>query len=131
MTVALDTSAYSFLTRGHPALTELIQSTPELSISAIVIGELRAGFRYGSRQRTNEAVLARFLATPRVRTLDVDATTAGRYSEISSYLRLQGTPLPSNDIWIAAHAMQHGLQVATLDRHFLKMPQVSTVLFEA
>ena len=130
MTISLDTSAYSFLRRGHPALQELVQTSAELAISTIVIGELLAGFKYGSRKRANETAFEGFVSSKRVRTLHVDATTAHRYAEISTYLRHQGSPLPTNDIWIAAHAMQHGLQVVTLDQHFLEMPQVSKLLLE-
>lgn len=130
MTISLDTSAYSFFRRGHPALLELVQTSAEIAMSAIVVGELLAGFMHGTSKRANEAAFGHFIASKRVRTLQVDATTSHRYAEISTYLRRQGNPLPINDVWIAAHAMQHGLQVVTLDRHFLKMPQVSTLLFE-
>lgn len=130
MTVCLDTSAYSFLTRGHPEIASIARSAAQISISAVVIGELLTGFRLGKRMQENRRSFDRFLASPRVHVLDVDPTTAERYSEIECFLRAQGTPLPPNDIWIAAHAMQHGLQVLTLDRHFKKMPQVSTLLLE-
>ena len=130
MTHCLDTSAYSFFRRGHPALRSLVQTTSRLAISSIVIGELQAGFRRGSRLRENETALSSFLASPRVSLLVVDQTTAERYGEIAAYLRREGRPLPSNDVWIAAHAMQHGLRVMTLDRHFSAMPQVSIELFE-
>lgn len=128
MSYCLDTSAYSFFRRGHPELVALMQTAPQLAISAIVVGELLAGFKHGSRTRQNELELDEFLASKRVRLLPVDATTAGRFADISTYLRRHGTPLPSNDVWIAAHAMQHGLRVVTLDKHFGLMPQVSTLL---
>ena len=130
MTHCLDTSAYSFFRRGHRELIDLFQSAPQLSISSIVIGELLGGFKYGNRSWANERDLDGFLASPRVRVLAVDPTTAHRYAEISTHLRRQGRPLPTNDIWIAAHAMQHGLQMVTTDKHFSRMPQVSTLLFE-
>jgi predicted nucleic acid-binding protein len=128
MTACLDTSAYSFFRRGHPGVVNIVQTAAQVSLSVVVIGELLAGFRQGTKLADNERALRTFLASPRVRVLVVDATTADRYSEIETYLRQQGTPLPTNDVWIAANAMQHGLQVVTLDKHFAKMPQVSTIV---
>ena len=125
MTFCLDTSAYSFFRRGHPEVVALVQTAAQIGVSAIVLGELLAGFKQGSQQRQNELALDAFLASKRVRVLAVDTTTAGRYADVATYLRQQGTPLPSNDVWIAAHAMQHGLQVVTLDKHFRLMPQIS------
>jgi tRNA(fMet)-specific endonuclease VapC len=129
MTICLDTSAYSQFQRGHAATVNLIQITRSISISAVVLGELHGGFRRGSHYMKNAQTLLGFMTSPRVNVLHVDATTADRYGQIQAYLLGIGTPLPTNDVWIAAHAMQHGLQVVTLDKHFLKMPQVSTLVF--
>ena len=129
MSISFDTSAYSFFRRGHPELISLVQTAPQIGFSCIVIGELLAAFKHGGQSRQNERALDGFLSSKRIRVLPVDTTTAGRYAEISTYLRRQGTPLPSSDVWIAAHAMQYGLQVVTLNKHFQVMPQVSVRLF--
>jgi tRNA(fMet)-specific endonuclease VapC len=126
----LDTSAYSALGRGQPAVAALARSAEELHLNPIVVGELLAGFSRGSRRRTNEADLRRFLASPRAVLDPVDRETADRYSAIWSTLRDAGTPIPTNDIWIAASAWQHGLRLLTLDRHYQKIPQILLAALE-
>jgi predicted nucleic acid-binding protein len=83
-----------------------------------------AGFLSGERRAKNQAELARFLESPRVNLIDVDEGTAERYAVIFTTLRKAGTPIPTNDLWIAASAMQHGLRVLTRDAHFAKVPQI-------
>ncbi len=124
MRVLVDTSAYSAFMRGHPELRLALQRADKIYLSPVVLGELRSGFRRGKRRARNEEALKEFLDTPRVEILPVFDTTAVRYAEILSYLRSAGTPLPTNDVWIAAGAMEHGLQVLTTDRHFLSVPQI-------
>ena len=83
-------------------------------------------FRRGKRLEENLERLDRFRASPRVRTVALDEETAHRYSEIVAYLRQAGTPIPTNDVWIAASAMQLGLRVVTTDSHFERVPQVAS-----
>jgi tRNA(fMet)-specific endonuclease VapC len=130
MRLSLETSAYSHFERNRLDIRETLERADEIWVSAIVLGELRSGFLGGSRQALNEHRLALFLARPAVNIGAVDGQTAARYADILTFLNRAGTPLPTNDIWIAAHAMQHGLQVVTFDRHFQRMPQVSILLFE-
>ncbi len=96
----------------------------EVYLPAVVIGELLAGFKKGNTEQRNREILDQFLAVPHVGTLPLDEETAERYAVILDFLRRQGTPIPTNDLWIAACAMQHGLVMITADRHFLKLPQV-------
>jgi predicted nucleic acid-binding protein len=130
MRVCLDTSAYSAFMRGHEGVVDCLQRADEIALTTIVLGELLAGFRRGGRSAANRAELARFRASSRVITLTLDEETALRYAEILTFLRQAGTPIPTNDLWIAASAMQHGLHVVTTDSHFAKVPQVMTELFE-
>ncbi len=127
----LDTSAYSAFLRGHAELKLALQRADRIALTAIVLGELGAGFRAGTRQRKNEAELRRFLSSPRVDVVAVDPETADRYAVILHGLRQTGTPLPTNDIWIAASAMQHGLRVLTTDAHYTKIPQIIVERFES
>ncbi len=127
----LDTSAYSALGRGQPVVRGIVAQLERVCMCPIVLGELRLGFLLGGRLRENEGLLARFLDQPGVEILPIDEGTAERYASIAAGLRRAGTPLPSNDIWIAASAMQHGLRVLTLDRHFLEIPQILVEVFEA
>lgn len=120
----VDTSAYSAHLRDHPEVKQRIRQASEVCLSVVSIGELRAGFAGGSRRKKNEELLRRFLASPRSRVLGVDEETADRYAAIHEYLRRQGTPIPTNDVWIAATAFQQGLRVLTLDEHFLRAPQI-------
>ena len=122
--VLLDTSAYSLLMRGHGEVAGILDGADEVYLPAVVIGELLAGFKKGNTEQRNREILESFLGVPRVSTLPIDDHTAERYAFILDYLRRQGAPIPTNDLWIAASAMQYGLVLLSADRHFLKLPQV-------
>lgn len=126
----LDTSAYAAFMRGHDAITAAVQRADEISLNAIVLGELRAGFLAGRHRARNDRELETFRSSPRVRIVDVDADTAERYAVILKTLRDAGTPVPTNDIWIAASAMQHGLAILTTDTHYRHIAQVIVTYFE-
>lgn len=129
MRLLVDTSAYSGFMRGHPEIKVAIQEADEIYVNSIVLGELGAGFIKGRRRRRNEAELKRFLGSPRVKLVDVTEDTAERYAVILNSLWRAGTPIPTNDIWIAASAMEHGLQVLTTDDHYQKVSQILVKYF--
>lgn len=114
----LDTNAYVALKRGHREVAEIVRESSELAFSVIVIGELMFGFQNGSRYRRNLKDLEAFLANDRVTVLPVSLTTADRFGRIAAALRKAGTPIPTNDIWIAAHAYESGAELITFDGHF-------------
>ena len=122
MNVLLDTSAYAALQRGHQAILDVLRRSETVAVSAVVLGELYSGFRAGNRWAENTAQLAQFLSKPSVRVLNVTEETALRYAEVDAYLRKKGRPIPRNDVWIAAVALEHGLQLLTLGVHFRKIP---------
>jgi predicted nucleic acid-binding protein len=122
--ILLDTSAYSAILRGDMRVARAMQEADEIAISTIVLGELKAGFRKGRHRERNEEELAEFLASPRVRVLGLAEETADRYAVILDSLRSAGNPIPTNDVWIAATAMQHGFRILTTDQHFRKIPQI-------
>ena len=122
MDVTLDTSAYSQMRRGNQAILDVVRRSGTIALSAIVLGELHSGFRACNRYAKNIAQLAQFLDKPSVRVLNVTEETALRYAEIEVYLRKKGRPIPRNDVWIAAVALEHGLQLVTLDAHFREIP---------
>jgi predicted nucleic acid-binding protein len=128
--VLLDTSAYSLLMRGCKDVAGFLDAAEEVYLPAVVIGELLAGFKKGNSEQRNREILDRFIEVSRVFSLPVDEETSERYAVILDYLRRQGTPIPTNDLWIAATAMQHGLVLISSDRHFLKVPQVVTEFVE-
>ncbi len=96
-------------------------------LSTVVIGELLAGFRCGKRMVENHHELEKFLDSPRVVTLAIDEETAEFYARIFRELREKGKPVPTNDLWIAATAMQHGYALATHDTHFSTISGIITV----
>jgi tRNA(fMet)-specific endonuclease VapC len=120
--VLLDTSAYSALRRGHSTTIDVLRRSETVGVCAIVLGELYSGFRAGNRWAENATQLAQFLSKPSVRVLNVTAETALRYAEVDVYLRKKGRPIPRNDVWIAAVALEHGLHLLTLDDHFREIP---------
>ena len=122
MNVLLDTSAYSALRRGHQPILDVMRRSETVAVSAVVIGELYSGFRAGNRWAENTAQLAQFLSKPSVRVLNVTEETALRYAEVDVYLRKKGRPIPRNDAWTGAVALEHGLQLLTLDVHFREIP---------
>ena len=124
MRIILDTSAYSLFIRGSTAATTVIQEADQIIFNPVVLGELYAGFIKGGGLQSNRAKLKAFLSSHRVMVVDIDGETAEMYALIHNDLRRAGTPIPSNDIWIAASAMQHGLRLVTMDAHFDKVTQV-------
>lgn len=128
--VLLDTSAYSVFMRGQAAIKQALQQADEIYFSPIVLGELLAGFRRGRNREKNERELQAFLSSPRVRGVGLDDETAERYAVILEGLWKAGTPIPTNDIWIAASAMQYGLSILTTDAHYHQVAQVIVHLFD-
>jgi tRNA(fMet)-specific endonuclease VapC len=122
--VLLDTSAYSAMRRGDQRLAEPLQEASEVFLTSVVIGELLYGFVGGKVRERNLRLLREFLEAERVAVLPVDEETAERYALIRDYLRREGTPIPTDDLWIAASAAQHGLQLLTLDDHFESVPHI-------
>jgi predicted nucleic acid-binding protein len=129
--ILLDTSAFSAHRRGHPEIGAAVKEAPNVALNAIVLGELLHGFRAGSRSASNLADLARLRSVPRFRILALDEDTADYYARLIVELRRAATPIPTNDIWIAASAMQHGLEILTTDRHFLGLPMLAVRCFDA
>jgi tRNA(fMet)-specific endonuclease VapC len=128
--ILLDTSAYSAFKRGHPQVRHRVGEVSQIQLNPVVLGELRAGFLKGTRQAENSAELAQFLASPRVEVVTVDEETASRYAVILDSLRRVGAPIPTNDIWIAASAMQLGSVLVTTDPHFKAVAQIVVEVFE-
>jgi tRNA(fMet)-specific endonuclease VapC len=118
MKLLLDTSAYVGFKLGRPELVEYLTGSTVIYVSPILLAELAFGFRNGSRFDQNMADLSRFLSHDAVETITISDITADRYSRIAAGLKQQGTPIPSNDIWIAAQTMEYGAELVTMDKHF-------------
>ncbi|HSQ49959.1 MAG TPA: type II toxin-antitoxin system VapC family toxin [Nitrospiraceae bacterium] len=124
MRILLDTSAYSWFMRGNQEVKEVLQSADSIAVNPIVLGELHAGFQHGRHVEKNRNTLKQFLASPRVYVVAMDEETAERYAVIVNALWRIGRPIPTNDLWIAASAMQYGLTILTTDSHFKHVAQV-------
>lgn len=127
MRLALDTNRYTDLCRGEANALEMVEAAAEVWLPFIVVGELRAGFAVGMQGPRNEAVLRRFLLKSGVDVLYADDQTTHHYATIYRQLRKQGTPIPTNDMWIAALVLQHSLTLCDRDAHFDALPQLPRV----
>jgi predicted nucleic acid-binding protein len=127
MRVALDTNRYRDLVDGVEGVRAILEQADTVYVPFVVVAELRAGFAVGTKGRANERVLQRFLAKAGVETLYADESTTRAYAALYRQLRAQGTPVPTNDLWIAALAVQHDLALLTRDEHFANLPQLALV----
>ena len=127
MRLALDTNRYTDLCRGDAPVVERLEAADQVWLPFIVLGELRAGFAVGSQGPRNEAILRRFLLKPGVDVLYADEQTTHHYANVYRQLRKQGTPIPANDLWIAALVLQHSLMLYDRDAHFDALPQLTRV----
>ncbi len=127
MRLLLDTNRYTDLCKGETSVGVAVATADEVWLPVIVIGELRAGFAVGTQGPRNEAVLRQFLLKPGVGIMYPDEQTTHHYANVYRQLRMQGTPIPTNDMWIAALALQHSLALYARDAHFDALPQLVRV----
>jgi len=119
MKVLIDTNAYSELMRGKEEIASFLDSAEVVYLSVVVAGELSAGFKGGDQERRNRSILKEFIQEGgKTVLLPVDMETAERFGLIKDSLSRKGTPIPINDIWIAAQCMQTGSVLLSLDSHF-------------
>lgn len=116
--VLIDTNIYSLAMKGETEVVDILRKIETIGISTISLGELYSGFKAGHKERQNRQELDIFLNSPRVALHCVDAETSDFYAFILNSLKQAGTPIPTNDIWIAACAMQHGYKLFSRDKHF-------------
>lgn len=114
----IDTNVYVAFKRNDATVIDLLRHADRIALNAVVLGELYAGFKGGLKETANRNELDKFLDSPRVELLVLDESSADFFALVFNNLKQIGRPVPTNDIWIAASAMQHGLTLATLDDHF-------------
>lgn len=129
--LVLDTSAYSHFRRGHAGVLDALARAERVLIPVTVLGELEAAFELGSRARDNRRVLDDFIAEPFVDVLDVTPSVARHYGRVFSTLKRAGTPLPTNDIWIAAAAIDCGGTLLTFDRDVERVSGMDRLVLQA
>lgn len=122
MKLCLDTNAYSFFKQGNQNIRELMENADEIFVPVTVLGELYSGFQLGSLTEKNLSELDDFLSKPGVSVIPVNKDIAFRYGFIVKDLRKQGTPIPTNDIWIAASNMDRGSILLSRNKHFKNVP---------
>ena len=118
MKILLGTSAYSALMRGHGEVVDRLRRAEGIILSTVVAGELLFGFRAGARFDESPRQLRRFLDNPYVSVLPVSPVTTDRFAGIRASLRAKGRPIPTNDMWIAAHTQERGAELLSADEHF-------------
>ncbi len=119
--IVLDTNAYTRLLAGEEDVLDAIGTAETVYMSIFVLGELYAGFAGGTKERENKDTLNRFLLKPSVKILNATAETAEVFGVVKQDLKTAGTPLPINDVWIAAHTLETGSTLVTYDNHFKKI----------
>lgn len=127
MRILIDTNRYRDFCEAEPVAVDVFRRAREIHIPLIVVAELRAGFAVGTRSQPNEETLSRFLHRSRVRVAAMNLDTTWHYAHLFRQLRMQGTPIPTNDIWIAALAVQHELALFSRDEHFTHLPQLARI----
>jgi tRNA(fMet)-specific endonuclease VapC len=120
--ILLDTNAYVRFLRGDEKVMDCLARADTVYMSVFVLGELFAGFKAGSKEKGNKQLLERYLLKPTVSVLDATMDTADIFGFIMASLRKSGTPIPINDVWIAAQCLETGSLLITYDNHFAQIP---------
>ena len=127
MRTALDTNRLTDALKGEPLTSDVVRRSTALFLPFPVVGEIRAGFRYGSQTAKNERQLRGFIFMTSTRILHSDADVIERYVDLYQQLRIRGQMIPMNDLWIAAVVLRHDLHLRRRDRHFDLLPQLKRV----
>jgi predicted nucleic acid-binding protein len=127
MKLLLDTNRLSDALAQTAAVLDVLEAAEAIYVPVIALGEIRSGFAGGRRASANETRLQWFLSQDGISTLGVDAPVSHRYAQIHQALRARGKPIPTNDLWIAAIAIEHSLVVYTRDVHFAEVPGLASL----
>jgi tRNA(fMet)-specific endonuclease VapC len=127
--VLLDTNILIALLAEEAAVVRHVREAEAVYVPAIALGELYYGARKSARATENVARVTVLAAASAV--LACDAATAAIYGEIKAVLRAKGTPIPENDLWIAALARQHQLTLVSRDAHVERIPNLDVVAWSA
>jgi tRNA(fMet)-specific endonuclease VapC len=121
----LDTNIIIGLFANDQDVINQLKINNKVFIPAIVLGELYYG-AFGSTQVNDNVLKIHQLANKAI-VLEIDNETAIHYGEIKNYLKSRGTPIPENDIWIAALALQYRMKLVSCDRHFEKVNKIQLI----
>ena len=120
--ILLDTNAYSRYLLGDEAVLGRLAGADIIYMSVFVIGELFYGYALGTKEVENREKLSIFLEKPGVFLLDATEDTSEFFAFLKKQLKTNGTLIPLNDVWIAAHTMEMGAELLTYDKHFQHIP---------
>ena len=123
----MDTNRLIDFFRSDPGVVDTLERAEEIYVSFVTLAEIKSGFRAGTRRPENERLLRSLLAKSDVDVLFPDHETTDGCAQLVAELRKAGTPIPTNDLWIASLALQHNLALFTRDSHFDRIPQLVTV----
>lgn len=129
MKLCLDTNVYSAFKNGNQKIRSILENADEVFIPVTVLGELYSGFQIGSLTEKNLTELNEFLSKPGISIIEINKEIAFRYGFLTKKLRKQGTPIPTNDIWIAASTMDTGSILLSSDKHFKRVPGLMVLDF--
>jgi tRNA(fMet)-specific endonuclease VapC len=118
----IDTNIYIEYLRGNEEVKDILDFADIVAFSVISVGEIFTGFYLSENEKKYFSEIEEFFNSSRLLIYDVDSETAEFYAKIVSELKSSGSPIPTNDIWIAALALQHGIKLLTMDNHFKKVP---------
>ncbi len=116
--ILIDTNAYAAFKKNENDAVSTFKTVEYIGVNIIVLGELLSGFKGGNKEAKNRKELEQFLDSPRVNLIQLDEETAEFYAGVYSDLKRKGKPVPTNDLWVAASAMRHGLELFSYDDHF-------------
>ena len=128
--LVLDTNTLIPLLRNVAKYTHLFKTYDEVILPSIVLGEYKAGLFSTKTGEKNRQSLTDYLADPNVRVAPVTDRTADLYAKVYQALRKEGTPIPQNDMWIAASALENGADLATCDEHFRHVPMLTVIVVD-
>ena len=119
--IIIDTNVYVAFKRNFEDVIDALRKVDYIGINTVVLGELYSGFKGGTMEGLNKRELEQFLDKPRVDVIPIDEITAEFYAHVYWGLKRKGYPVPTNDMWVAASALQHGLALFSMDAHFEKV----------
>ena len=128
--VAIDTNIYTDIMNGYRPVQDVLMEFDVVLVPMIVLGELLYGFTYGTKEAANRVQLDRFFSRDFVKILTLSRKTTEYYALLMSSLRKNGTPLPTNDVWIAASACAEKVPLISRDRHFTKINGLQLIIPE-
>lgn len=116
--ILIDTNTYAAFKKNKTDAVNTFRIAEYIGVNIVVLGELLSGFKGGSKEVKNRKELEQFLDSPRVNLIELDEETAEFYAMVYWDIKRKGSPIPTNDLWVAASAMRHGLALFTYDEHF-------------